>query len=289
MRLGARVRRAYSALDEHEILNSASAIAFQVLFALVPLGLFTVALLGFLELDRVWEDAAAEIEPKVSPAAFSVMDDTVRRVLAEQQPFWLTAGAALAIWRLSAAMRAAMGALDRIYECEDGERSLVSELRTSIGLSLVTTVLMLLALAVIHLGPLVVEVDGAVANVVSIVVRWAVGLGLGVLAFGVVIHYGPARGQPLGWVSRGTVLCASAWLLATFAFAFYVTELADYGSVFGSFATVFLLLTYLYLSAAAFLAGVEIDVRARASRQLVANVTVTPANTRVRPGEIGAR
>lgn len=284
----ARLRRAYAALDEHEILNSASAIAFQVLFAIVPLGLFTVALLGFLELDRVWRDAAAEIQPKVSPAAFSVIDDTVRRVLSEQQPLWLTLGAALAIWRLSAAMRAAMGALDRIYESEDGERSLASAVRTSVGLSLVTTLLALLALAVIYLGPLVVEVHGTLAHAVSILVRWAVALALGVLAVGVVIHYGPARGQPLGWVSRGTLVCASAWLLATLAFAFYVTELADYGSMFGSFATVFLLLTYLYLSAAAFLVGVEIDVRARSSDQPVANVTVTPAKTRVRPGEIGA-
>ena len=78
-----------------------------------------------------------------------------------------------------------------------------------------------------------------------------------------IVHFGPARGRSLGWVSRGTLLCATAWLLATLAFAFYVTELADYGSAFGSFATIFLLLTYLYLSAAAFLIGVEIDVRAR--------------------------
>jgi membrane protein len=259
------LRRAKTALDEHEILNSASAIAFQVLFALVPLGLFTVALLGFLQLDRVWQDAAAEIKPELSPAAFTVIDDTVRKVLSQQQPFWLTAGAALAIWRLSAAMRAAMGALDRVYECEDNDRSFLAELRTSIALSLVTTLLLLLALAIVHLGPLVVATGNAAAEVLSIVVRWGFGLALGVLAVGVIIHYGPARGQSLGWVSRGTLLCASAWLLATFAFALYVTRLADYGSAFGSFATVFLLLTYLYLSAAAFLVGVEIDVRARSS------------------------
>ena len=259
------LRRAHAALDEHEILNSSSAIAFQVLFALVPLGLFTVALLGFLELDRVWRDAAAEIKPELSPAAFTVIDDTVRKVLSQQQPFWLTAGAALAIWRLSAAMRAAMGALDRVYECEDNDRSFLSELRTSIALSLVTTLLLLLALAVVHLGPVVVPTDTAAAEVLSILVRWGIGLALGVLAVGVIIHYGPARGQSLGWVSRGTLLCASAWLVATFAFALYATRLADYGSAFGSFATVFLLLTYLYLSAAAFLVGVEIDVRARSS------------------------
>ena len=248
-------------LERHEILNSASAISFQVLFALVPLGMFVLALVGFLELDRVWQDASAELKPNLSPEAFTVVDDTARKILGAQQPFWLTAGAALAIWRLSAAMRATMGALDRIYECED-RRSLTSVVRTSIALSLATTLLVLVALAVVYLGPVAVPTEG-VLGVVSIVVRWAVGLALGIAAVGAIVHYAPARPQTLSWVSRGTVLAAGCWLLCSAGFALYVTEIADYGSVFGSFATVFLLLTYLYLSAVAFLLGVEIDVRAR--------------------------
>jgi membrane protein len=255
-------RRLYDLFERHEILNSASAIAFQTLFAIVPLGLFVLALLGFVELDRVWDDAAAEIEPKVSAAAFEVIDDTARNVLDDQQPFWLTAGAALAMWRLSAAMRATMGALDRIYE-SDEDRSLASRVKTSVGLSLATTALVLLGLAVLYLGPLAVETDGTLGDAFSLVGRWIIALAVGVFAAGVLIHYAPAHPQPLGWVSRGSVIAAACWLLATGAFAFYVTELADYGSVFGSFATIFLLLTYLYLSATAFLLGVELDVRAR--------------------------
>ena len=109
------MRRLADLFGRHELLNSSSAIPFQTLFALIPLALFALALCGFLALDRVWEDAAAEIEPQVSAAAFTVIDDTARQILAQQQPFWLTLGAAFAIWRLSAAMRATMGALDRIY------------------------------------------------------------------------------------------------------------------------------------------------------------------------------
>jgi membrane protein len=247
--------------EEHEILNSASAIAFQALFALVPLALFLLALVGFFELDRVWDDAAAEIEPRVSEAAFKVIDDTARQVIDDEKPFWLTAGAALAIWRLSATVRATIGALDRIYEVEE-DRPLAQRLKLSIALSLATTAIGLAALAVLYLGPLVVPTDSLVPEVLSIVVRWSLALALGVAAVGILVHFAPATPPPTSWVSRGSLLCAAAWLLATVAFAFYVTELADYGSVFGSFATVFLLLTYLYLSATAFLAGAEIDARA---------------------------
>jgi membrane protein len=280
MRVGAELRTIHRCFDEHEILHSASAIAFQVLFALVPLGLFMLALVGFLDLDRVWRDAAAEIRPKVSPAAFTIIDDTAQKILHQQAPFWLTAGAALAIWRLSAAMRATMGALDRVYGT-NGDRSLGAEIRTSVGLSLATTVLVLAALAVVYLGPVAVDVSGALAQSASFVVRWALALALGVAAVGLLIHYAPAKPHPLGWVSRGTLLAAGCWLLGTAGFAFYVTELADYGSVFGSFATIFLLLTYLYLSATAFLVGVEIDARARDGEPA--------AQRRSSPGPVTAR
>ena len=46
-------------------------------------------------------------------------------------------------------------------------------------------------------------------------------------------------------------------------FGFYVTDIADYGSIFGSLATAFLLMTYLYLSACAFLIGAEVDAIVR--------------------------
>ena len=46
-------------------------------------------------------------------------------------------------------------------------------------------------------------------------------------------------------------------------FGFYVTDVADYGSIFGSLATVFLLMTYLYISACAFLIGAEVDAIVR--------------------------
>ena len=50
-----------------------------------------------------------------------------------------------------------------------------------------------------------------------------------------------------------------AWVGTSLVFGLYVTEIADYGSIFGSLATVFVLLTYLYLSAASFLIGAEVD------------------------------
>jgi membrane protein len=248
--------------ETDDVPGSASAIAFQVLYALIPILLVLLAALGFLDLESVWRDAAEDIRPDLSRPAFEVVDDTVTHVLSSKQPFWLTGGALLAIWRLSAAMRAVMAALDRIYDARR-ERPLGEQLRVSVALSLAVAALLIGAVAAIRLGALVLPDDGAALSVMSTALRWGVAGLLLLLAVGLTIHYGPATPQPLGWVSFGTLVCVGLWLVASAAFGFYATRIADYGSVFGAFATLFILLTYLYLSATALLTGAAVDAQVR--------------------------
>ena len=77
---------------KHHLLTYAGAISFHVMTAVVPLALFTLALLGFLNLDSVWTNIADDLRPQVSDAVFTVIDDTVRDVLGSKQYAWLTVG-----------------------------------------------------------------------------------------------------------------------------------------------------------------------------------------------------
>src|SRR5215210_8381360 len=105
---------------EHELLLYASAISFRVLLALPPLLLFSFGLLGFLTLDEVWrQDIAPDVHSAVSSDVFKVIDETVGRVLSQQQLFWATAGAVIALWEVSGAVRVTMRALNRIYDAEE--------------------------------------------------------------------------------------------------------------------------------------------------------------------------
>ena len=64
-------------------------------------------------------------------------------------------------------------------------------------------------------------------------------------------------------MSFGSGLCVIAWVGTSLVFGLYITQIADYGSIFGSLATVFVMLTYLYVSAASFLIAAEVDVIVR--------------------------
>lgn len=110
------MRDVIDGFERNDLLTYASAIAFQILTAIVPFLLFLLGLLGFLSLDEVWaKDLAPEIRPHVSRTVFSLIDDTANKVLDQRQGFWVTAGFLVALWQVSGAVRAVMGALDNVY------------------------------------------------------------------------------------------------------------------------------------------------------------------------------
>ena len=98
---------------------------------------------------------------------------------------------------------------------------------------------------------------------VLIVAEWGAALALLTTAVWVLLRFAPAHPGPHRWISFGSALCVVAWVGTSIAFGIYVTDIADYGPVFGSLATAFLLMTYLYVSACAFLIGAEVDAIVR--------------------------
>lgn len=249
--------------QRNRLLTYASAIAFQVLTGLIPLLLLLLGLLGFFHLTEVWsKDIAPDLRPHVSKAAFEVIDRTVRQVLDEKRAFWVTAGAVLAVWSVSGAVRAAMEALDGVYRA-DRRRGFLERLRVSAALAVAMTVLYLTALAAVRFSPLAYgDVDGLPATLLF-VLRWGVAAALVVLANALLLRFGPASPQPWRWVSVGTGLATGAVMLMSGGFGWYLTTLAEYGSLFGSLATVFVLCTYLYLGACFLLGGWQLDAYLR--------------------------
>lgn len=249
--------------EEHDLLTSASAISFQIFTSLVPFALFAFALLGFLNLAPVWrDDLAPRLHAHVSPAAFTVIDDTVTKVLTSRQLFWMTGGLLLTIWEVSGAVRAVMGALNRLYRVRR-QRSWRERMLVSLGLAVVVGGLLLAALAAVTLIPLAYGDVGQPASVALFVARWALAGVLMLVGVGLLLRYSPAKERPIQWVSFGTLTIIGTWLAMSLTFAIYLRFVADYQSVFGNLATVVILMGYIYFSAVVFLAGALIDAIVR--------------------------
>jgi membrane protein len=73
-------------------------------------------------------------------------------------------------------------------------------------------------------------------------------------------RYGPAREDAQWkWITPGSLFAALTWLLLTWAFGIYVGRFTDYNASYGSLGAVVALLTWMYLSAYAFIFGAELN------------------------------
>ncbi|HVM22743.1 MAG TPA: YihY/virulence factor BrkB family protein [Sphingomicrobium sp.] len=73
-------------------------------------------------------------------------------------------------------------------------------------------------------------------------------------------RFGPSREEARWrWITPGSLFAAITWLLLTVLFTLYVSNLTDYSATYGSLGAVVALLTWLYLSAYAFMFGAELN------------------------------
>jgi membrane protein len=275
LQIGPRAHELWTALldgfKQHDLLTYSSAISFQILTAVVPFAMSILALAGLFHLDSVWRShVAPEIRTHVSAAVFSVLSSAVDKVFAGRQLFWATVGGGLALWQVSGAVRAVMGAFCRIYGATS-ERSFLRRYLLSFALAVATGACFIAAGLCLALAPFFsVRHPGAAWEVFAFLARWTLTMGFLSLAVGLLVHLAPATHQPLPWVSLGTMIVTVWWVIVSVCFYLYLTGVASYGSVFGSLASVIVVMAYLYISTTAFLFGAQLDaiIRAQATGAL---------------------
>lgn len=195
----------------------------------------------------------------MSPAVFRVLSQAVNNVFAGTQVLWATLGGGVALWQVSGAVRAVMGAFDGIYGSRS-ERAFARRYLISFALAIAVGGCFILATLCLQLAPFVsVTHPGAAWSVFAFLARWVLAAGFLLLAVALLVRVAPATPQPLPWVSLGAAIVIALWVIVSVIFYFYLTTIASYASVFGSLASVIVGMAYLYVSTIVFLFGAQLD------------------------------
>ncbi len=265
--------------EQHDLLTYASAISFQILTAIIPFLLFVLGVAGLLDLDSVWRDhLEPQIRANVSGPVFTVIQNAVQTVFASRRVLWATVGGGLALWQVSGAVRAVMGALVRIYGASV-QRSFLRRYTVSFALSIEVGACFILAALCALFAPFLAAAHSGIAwATLGFLVRWALVAGLLLLAVGLLVRHAPATPQTLPWVSLGATIVITTWVIVSVVFYLYLADVASYESVFGSLASVIVAMAYLYISAIVFLFGAQLDaiIRAQATGTLSGAAPVPP-------------
>jgi membrane protein len=243
--------------DRHLLLDHASAIAFNVLKATVPLSLLGLAVLGEVGQQQVWSQTIyPRVESHLQPQTAHAIDAAAKRIFSTDSTGLIVFASLLVIWYVSGAVRAVMGSINDVYETEE-TRSWKQRYPLSFGLALVIAVCLVGSLLVMMVAPAIAR-SGAAGVAVSIG-RWLVAIALLALAIAVLVRYAPTERRAKKWASAGSALVVLAWIVATLLFELFVVHVANFKTAVGSLTVFLVLIGYVYTSSIIFLVGVELD------------------------------
>ena len=94
-----------------------------------------------------------------------------------------------------------------------------------------------------------------------------------VVIFGVLYYTAPnARVSGVRWVSGGAIVALVAWIVASLAFALYVSNFGSYNKTYGALGGVVVFLLWLWLTNLAILLGAEFNAETERAKQLHSGV-----------------
>jgi membrane protein len=258
------LRRLWRNVQDHAATDSAAQLAYYFLFALFPALLFLVTLAAFLPLQDAVDELLVRAADLMPGQAFMIVADHVQDLVRQGRPNLLGTGVLVTIWSASRGVDALRRALNLAYDVKE-TRSFWRVQARSIGVTSAGALLVPTAFAMVLLGgragtALAVRI-GIEREFVTVWswLRWPITGGIVIFAAAVAYYYLPDVRQRWRYITPGSVTATILWLLGTWAFTRYVDGFADFNATYGSIGAVVVLLTWLYLTALAFIAGGEVN------------------------------
>lgn len=262
--LGKRVLRE---IQEDDVFGRSAQLAYYFLFALFPLLLFLTSVIGLvLGSGTGLRHSLFNYLSQVLPgSAFQLVDSTMYEVSAASGGGKLTFGILAALWAASNGMGAITQALNVAYNVKES-RPWWKQRLTAVGLTIALSVLTISALVLVLYGVRLADYVagsygfGEVFAITWKVLQWPIVLAFMLLAFALIYYLAPdLREQNWKWVTPGSALGVTVWLLVSFGFRLYLHFFDSYSKTYGTLGAVIVLMLWLYLTGVAILLGGEVN------------------------------
>ncbi|WP_168057556.1 YihY/virulence factor BrkB family protein [Candidatus Manganitrophus noduliformans] len=251
-------------INEDDIFSVAAELAYFSLFALFPLLLFLVTLIGYLPVENLYQELLGYLQQVLPAEAMALVQKTLNQIVREQRGGLLSIGLAVTLWAASRGMAAIINALNKAYGVKE-ERPWWKVQATALGLTVSLSVFIIFSAVLMIFGGAIGE---WLANWTGLGASFLIGWNLLRLFLATLImitvvaaiyYFGPDVEQEWRWVTPGSVLAVLGWIAVSLAFSYYVSHFGNYNKTYGAIGAVIILLTWMYLSALMILLGAEIN------------------------------
>jgi membrane protein len=262
-----KIRRAVLQAFEHDAFNTAKAAAYSGMLMLFPALLVLTTLLAQVHEGPTLMGEIRSVFEQFLPS--DTLDFIQGYLISRRVYSWqlMLSATGLSIFAGLGTMLSLMEGFRRAYNLPNeawsfGERRLRALLLVPIAL-----VPLSVATLVVVFGHQIelwmVENAGGETRAFVLffwrMIRWTIAVLSSITVLSALYHFGTKRKEHWLWVAPGAVAGTFLWFPSTLAFGWYVTRIADYSMVYGSFGAGIATLVWLYIVAFSVLLGAELN------------------------------
>lgn len=249
----------------------AAEMAYHAMLSLLPALIFTVSIFELVgsRLD-VMDQVVPMLAQVVPTDLMPLIRDTFHQIVTANSGGFALAGFFGALWTASNGAAVIFKGLGRSYQLDNSRHtsSFVKERAFAIVMIVLITLGLLIGLNLLLFGDVLIDwlagqytLGTPVTTGLNVLRIALVLLGMVVITamiYGITLF---ALKQRLSWRESlpGAITFVALWLIMSWGFRLYVTNMGNYNQVYGTLGVIIVLLVWLYLSSFTFLVGGEVN------------------------------
>jgi membrane protein len=281
--IAVRVKKEMAA-DNVDIV--AGGLALYALLAVFPALAAAVSIYGLFAAPADIANHLQQVAAVLPRDATNILQQQLGKLAEHPQEtlsFGIVLGIAVALWSARKGMVALMNVTNIAYD-EQERRGFFKQLLISLAFTIGAVIGFLAVLLLGVAAPLAVSFLplGPAAEIVLLALRWLLLFGVAVLGLAIVYRFAPDRSRAQWrWITPGSLIAATLWLIGSALFALYVRNWGSYGETYGALGGVVVLLMWFYLSGYIIILGAEINAEIeRQTKQDTTTGAPKPLGTR---------
>jgi membrane protein len=258
------LKRTFNESLADDILNLAAQQAYYFFFALFPALLALISLASFFPVQNLVDEVVRMLSRVAPGDVIDIVRDQLIKISETNAGGLLTLAFVFTLWSSSAAVLSMCSTLNAAYDITESRpwwKVRLIALGLTIGLAFFILVSMTLVVAGPTLAERVAEAMrlGPVFEWTWKIVQWPLVFALVATAIAMIYYFAPDAEQDWIWITPGSVLATTLWVIISLGFKFYLTQFGNYNETYGTIGGVMVLLLWFYLSGIAVLIGAEMN------------------------------
>jgi membrane protein len=257
-------KRTFKEAIADDIFSLAAQQAYFFFFALFPALLALISIASFFPITNLIDEVVRMLSRVAPPDVIEIVREQMLKISESKSGGILTIAFLFTLWSSSNALMAMINTLNAAYDITESRPWWKTRL-IAIVLTVGMALFILVSMALIIVGPTLAT---RLADTMHLgpafewtwkILQWPVVFLLVATAIALVYYFAPDAKQEWVWITPGSVLATTLWILVSLGLKFYLARAGSYNETYGAIGSVMVLMLWFYLSGLAILIGAELN------------------------------